>query len=337
MKLNFFQLEAQLSKKLSSIYIISGDELLLKQDAIGLIRKAAKQAGFNERIRFTPEVGSDWDSLYNLLYSTSFLADKRLIELDFRDALPTQTASHILKEYAEKPINDNLLLIDITKLDKKITKNAWYQALEKVSILVSIWPIAHEQLPQWIINRAKKYKLQFNLDAARLLSDYVEGNLAAAIQAIEKIYLSKPQAMVDISLVKTILLDESRFTVFDFIENLIASNITRAFHILEVLKEEGTEPALILWGITRELRLLGQMSQQLKQGLSFENLWQKHRIFARRQNALRHFLTHQSTEACWKHLSQAVEIDHLIKGATQGNIWNALQLFCLRFSSKETA
>ncbi len=51
MKINYPQLEQQISKNLSANYIISGEELLLKQDAIYLIRKAATKAGFSERIR----------------------------------------------------------------------------------------------------------------------------------------------------------------------------------------------------------------------------------------------------------------------------------------------
>ena len=76
MKLTYFQLEQQLTKKLSSVYIISGEELLLKQDAFNLIRKTAKRAGFSERLRITPEAGYDWEQLYTLLYSTSLLAEK---------------------------------------------------------------------------------------------------------------------------------------------------------------------------------------------------------------------------------------------------------------------
>lgn len=333
MKLNYFQLEMQLAKKLSPIYIISGDELLLKQDAITLIRKAAKRAGFTERFRLTPEAGFNWEQLYPLLYSSSLLAEKRLLEFVFRDMTPNKTASTILKEYAEKPVPENLLVLDMRKLDNKISKTAWYQALEKAGTLVTIWPISQEQLPQWIINRAKKYKLQLSLDAARLLSEYAEGNLVAAAQAIEKIYLSQSKTHVDVSLIKTILTDESRFNVFDFIENLFLGKKSNTLRILENLKNEGTEPVFILWGIARELRLLSELAQQLKQGQRLEMLWQKHRIFARRQTAMRHFLSKHSPQNCVDYLKHAAEIDRIIKGAAYGDAWRALQLLCLRIQA----
>lgn len=330
MKITYFQLEPHLAKKLAPIYIVSGEELLLKQEAIHLIRHAAKQAGFSEKIRLTAEAGFDWEQLYVQLYATSLLAEKCVLELDFRHLTPNPTANKILAEYGAKPASDKLLLIDLGKLETKITKSAWYQALEKAGVVVSIWPIPQEKLPQWIMNRAKKYKLSMSLDAANLLSDYVQGNLIAAAQTIEKIYLLQPAQQIDAKLIKNILTDESRFTLFDFIENLIAGDAARALRILENLKEEGTEPVLILWGITRELRLLAEWGQQLKQGLSLEKLFQEQRIFSRRQVAIRHFLTKYSSEDCWNYLSHAAEIDRQLKGATSGNAWDALQLFCLR-------
>lgn len=333
MKLNYFQLEAQL-KKLSPVYIISGEELLLKQDAINLIRKTAKQAEFNERIHLTPEAGFDWEQLYPLLYSTSLLAQKRLLEFDFRDLSPNKTASAILQAYGKNPSVDTLLLIDIGKIDDKIAKSAWYQSLEKIGIVVTIWPIPREQLPTWIMQRAKQYKLVFQPEAAHLLADYIEGNLIAAAQAIEKISLLQAQKTIDVELIQAVLTDESRFTLFDLIEHLIAGQTSRTLHILNHLKLEGTEPILILWAITRELRLLAEMAQAVKQGSRHETLFQKHRIFSRRQAAIRRFLTQFSAEDCWQLLHQAAHLDHLIKGATPGNAWNQLQLFCLRMIKK---
>lgn len=332
MKLNHAQLEQHLSKSLAAIYIVSGDEILLKQDALQLIRKAAKNAGFNERIRITPEAGYDWEQLYSVLYSNSLLAEKRLFEFDFRDITPNKAASAILQEYAKKPLNDNLILIDLSKVDDKIAKSAWYKALESAGMAIAVWPIAREQLPQWINQRAKKYKLQFNPDAAKLLADYVEGNLMAAAQALEKIYLLRPEQAVDSALVKSVLTDESRFTIFDFIENLIAGDQTRSLHVLQQLQDEGIEPTLILWAITRELRLMADLAQQFKQGSSIDTLLQKYRIFGRRQAAVRHFIGKFSAQDCWQNLTHAMEIDQLIKGARPGNVWTAFQLFCLRFA-----
>lgn len=332
MKLSSFQLEAQLAKKLLPVYIVSGDEPLLKNDALNAIRKTAKQAGFTERTRLSPQAGFDWEQLYSLLYSGSLMAEKRLFELDFRDITPNKAASDILKDYAQRPSPDNVLLIDTAKIDDKMARSGWYTALEKIGAVVTIWPIPREQLTQWIMNRAKKYKLTFQIDAANLLADYIEGNLVAAAQAIEKIYLLQPQQAVSTELIASVLTDESRFTVFDFVENAIAGHTSRTLHMLENLKMEGTEAVLVLWSITRELRMLADLAQQIKQGHTLESLFPKYRIFARRQAAVKRFLTTFTKEDCWRYLSHAAEIDKIIKGFAPGNAWEALQMFCLRLA-----
>ena len=328
MKLTYFQLESHLVKNLDGIYVISGEELFLKQEAIQLIRKASKQAGFNERIRIAPEDNNE-DALYTALNSSSLLAEKRLIEINFRDSLPNKTTSQILERYATSPSPDTILLIELGKLDTKITKNNWYAALEKKGIIITIWPISREALLQWIIQRAKKYKLSFEPEAVNLLADYTEGNLIAAAQAIEKIYLLKPE-IIDTHLIKTILTDESHFTVFDFIEQVIIGDKKRLLRMLESLKKEGIEPAIIVWGLTREMRLLSDLAEGLKQGLTYDSLFQKHRIFSQRQRAIRQFLARFTAENCWHFLTDAAHIDATIKGASSQNVWEQLQLFCLR-------
>lgn len=347
MKISYAQLDAHLTKNLAPIYIVSGEEWILKQEAFRLLRKAAKLAGFNNRIRLAPETLSDWEQLYTAFHSVPLFNQKQLIELDFHNSLPNKTASTLLKEYGNKPSTDQLVLIDMGKIDAKVTKNAWYTALEKAGIVVNIWPIPREQLPQWITNRAKKYQLRFQTEAASLLADYVEGNLVAAAHAIEKIYLLKPLAQngcdttpvhdaqiesVTEELIKACVIDESRFTVFDFIEHLVAGNTSRVLHILKTLKAEGVEPILILWGIARELRLLAELAQQLKQGVKYDKLFQEYRIFLRRQAGIRKFLTKFTTEDCYNLLAHAAEMDKTIKGVGSGNVWDSLEMFCLRMN-----
>jgi DNA polymerase-3 subunit delta len=329
MKLTYLQLEAHLTKKLAPIYLISGDELLLKQDATQWIRKSAKQAGFVERIRLS---AMEPDQLYSLLYSSSLLAEKRLIELDCRESTPNKIMGKILQEYADNPASDLILLIITDKLDAKLARSAWVKSCEKSGVLVAIWPIPREQLPQWIQQRARKYKLQIQPDAANLLADYVEGNLIAAAQALEKLYLLKWEKPVDAELIQSILSDESHFTIFDFIDSLIAGDKLRSLHILEHLKEEGIEPTLILWGITRELRVLADYAKQIQQGYTLAQLFQQQRIFPRRQAAIRRFLNTFKAADCFHLLTHAAEIDKVIKGAVKGDSFECLQLFCLRMS-----
>lgn len=61
MKLNYQQLEQHLNKTLASVYVVSGDELLMVNEAIQAIRDKALQQGFSERVRLSTE-NADWEN-----------------------------------------------------------------------------------------------------------------------------------------------------------------------------------------------------------------------------------------------------------------------------------
>ncbi|OGT40156.1 MAG: DNA polymerase III subunit delta [Gammaproteobacteria bacterium RIFCSPHIGHO2_12_FULL_38_14] len=329
MKLNFTQLESHLEKHLAPIYVISGDEPFLKREAIQLLRQAAKKNQFNERINFSPASAAQWENLYDHLYSTSLFNEKRLLQLDCREILPNKTAGEIFKTFCEKEINDIMLVIDIPKLNDTIIKSTWYKALEKKCVTVQIWPITREQLPQWIIQRAKKFKLAITRDAVNLLAESVDGNIAAAAGAIEKLLLLE-QKTIDETCMQAVLTDENRYTVFDLVDAMLDLNPSRMLQILRVLNDNHTEPSIILWSIARELRLLASFATQFKNGDSYEIIFQKNRVFMKKQPLIRKFLSQYTAQDCWIYLSALTEIDRIIKGAMPGNIEQQLQLFCLR-------
>src|SRR3990167_419841 len=331
-KLTYFQLEAQLAKPLAPLYLISGEDPLLKQDAIRLLRAAATKAGITEQLRFDPEAQHDWEQVYGLLYASSLLADKQFIEVNLHDHAPNKTATAFIQEYANSPSPDKILVIITDKLDAKATKAAWYQACEKIGVTVTLWPITGDQLPQWIMARAKKANCTLTINAVKLLADYVEGNLVAASQAIEKLSLLSPKKPIDETSIESMMNDESRYTIFDLVDHVIAGKKAKILHILETLKEDSTEPVLILWGLTRELRVLSDFAQQKMRGVSPQQLFQQYRIFPRRQPLIRQFLASHSATACFEALKHALQIDKIIKGAAPGNVWDSLALFCLSIS-----
>ena len=323
MKLTPYQFETQISKKISPLYIFSGEELLLKQEAIALLRKHAQTAGYQECLRLTPETGWNWETLYTTLYSPSLLAPKQFIELDLRECLPTKTGASILEDYAKNLTDQQILLLNMEKLEQKVTKTAWFQAVDKQAISVTFWPINREQLPAWIKQRAKKYGLTLAESDVAELSTYTEGNLLATAQAIEKL------ALLGKGRIQEVLSDHTHFTIFDLSDSVLAGEPARALRILNTLQAEGVEPVLILWSLTRELRSMADLAGKVKQGIPLTQLFEKQRIYPRRQKAIRQFLTTHSQEICWQRLSQAFDIDRVIKGVLPGNVWDSLQTFCV--------
>ncbi len=328
MKLAYQQLEQHLNKNIAPIYIVSSDELLLVQDTAELIRNAAYRAGYSERTLITVDSGTEWiKTFHTSTQSMSLFAAKQIIELNMHHTKFSANTTKALQEYAANPQQDIVLLIRTNKVDGKTEKSAWFQALEKKSVFISIWPISTVQLPQWIMQRAKKSGISLTKNTADLLAAQSEGNLLAAAQEIEKLYLLQLSGTDESSLNSALHADtdQAHFDVFDLVESVLAGNTSRSCRILRNLAAEDTEPTLILWALAREFRMLADMQTQIKQGATISSLFSKFHIFEKRQSSVRAFLQRHTLNSCWKLLLQAAQVDRIIKGAETGNIWDELE------------
>jgi DNA polymerase III, delta subunit len=73
-------LNAQLTNKLESLYFVFGAEFLLIEQSLGEINSAAKQAGFDEKIRFEIDGNFDWGLITAEIANISLFSPKRIIE-----------------------------------------------------------------------------------------------------------------------------------------------------------------------------------------------------------------------------------------------------------------
>lgn len=332
MKVTLPQLAMQLNKSLSAIYLVSGDETLLVEETLDLIRQAAKTHGFTERKVITAD--NEWPQALNTsAASLSLFSNKQLLELDLSQIKLTATTSKVLQEYASQPALDTILLLRNKKLDGKSSQSAWCQAIEKHGTFIPIWPITPQQLPAWIIQRAKKLELHITQRGAELLAHGCEGNLLAAAQEIEKLKLLNLSAAIDEKTITEILYDNAHFDVFMLIESTLAGNHARSLRILKHLQAEDIEPTLVLWAFANELRLLNTLLQQSQQGVPLATLFNKHRVWEKRQGPIQQFLRRCKQSDCWKWLVAAADIDRIIKGAESGNAWDELQKLAVAISS----
>ena len=106
----------------------------------------------------------------------------------------------------------------------------------------------------------------------------------------------------------------------------------RCLRILNNLEAEDTEPTLILWALTRELRTMADIAKQVQLGTSLGALFPKFRIWEKRQVSVRAFLQRHKQENCWELLVRAAQIDRIIKGAESGNVWDSLAQFILKMA-----
>ena len=317
------QLKPHLDKGLAPIYLVCGDEPLLVQEACDMIRAAARRSGCTEREVYSIEPGFDWGAFLQAGDAMSLFSDRKLIELRMPTGKPGDQGSKALLHYAERPVEENVLLIMAGKIEPAARKSKWYKALENSGAVVQVWPVDVRQLPGWAMRRMQAKGLQADQEAVALLVERVEGNLLACSQEIEKLLLLNGPGRISLEQVAASVADSSRFDIFTLVDGALQGDSARTSRIIEGLKGEGVEPVLVLWALTREIRSMANMAAEAQDG-GIEQALARYRVWEKRKPLLRAGLKRHSPRAWQAMLRRAALIDGMVKGAKAGNVWDEL-------------
>ena len=335
MNLNQTQLSSHLQQGLRPAYLVSGDEPLLTQESCDAIRAACRQQGFTEREVFDIDSRFKWDNVLHSLNSMSLFADRKLIELRFSSSKIGDDGSKGLQAVAENLNPDTIILVSMPKIDKATQNSKWYKALDTIGASIQVWPVERANLPRWIQGRMQQYGLDPSAEALQFLADNVEGNLLAAQQEIEKLQLLVgDNTRIDLETITRLVSNSSRYTVFNLTDRCLAGDVTAALRTFNGLKAEGMEATLMLWSLTRELRVLHRIHSAQEQGLSQFQAMQNDRIFQNRQGLVQNALQRLGPRKIERMLVKARLIDQSIKGQAQESPWMLLEQMTLGFAGR---
>ena len=317
------QLETSLKQNFNNIYYLYGDEPFQKEQALKQIRQAASHQGFNERVILDVDDRFDWGLLLAESQSMSLFGDKRLLELRIPNSKPGDKGSKAIIAFVEQCPDDIMLLIISGKLEKQQQRSKWYKAIDSKAGCIQVWPLDKAQLPQWISKRLAENSMHATADALSLLVDRFEGNLLAADQEIEKLFLLHGEGEVDIEVVRELVTDSSRYNVFQLVDTSLAGEPAQAVKIVEGLRAEGVAPVIIVWALARELRSLVSMSTAMK-NQSIAQVIQSYHVWQKRQSCMKSALARHNSRQWQVFLWQISELDKMNKGLKAGNIWHEL-------------
>lgn len=317
-------LTSHLDKGVKPIYVISGDEPLLAQEAADAVRLAARKAGCDDRTVWDVNASFDWDAWFNASQNGSLFASRTLVELRFSKLKMGDDGARVLKEYAGRVANSfDVLLMVMPKVDGATQKTVWFKSLVESGVHVPVWPLTAGHLPAWIRSRMKRVGLTPSNDAVMALVDRVEGNLLACSQEIAKLHLLHGSGPIEVADVEASVADSARFDVFELADLVLTSQSAKVARVIERLREEGVEPTIVLWALAREARQMAQLSTLLKAGDS-RQVWQRFAIWERRQPLVRQALRRHGLTHWQAAVRQAAGVDRVIKSAAAGNPWDEL-------------
>ncbi|MBI5447895.1 MAG: DNA polymerase III subunit delta [Gammaproteobacteria bacterium] len=317
MKLRYDQLVEQLKTTSSPIYFVTGDEILLVDEACTLLREHIKKQGFDERKVWMVEDAHFDDSVFQLQSDNlSLFSSKKCIEFYcLTEKIPEKLGQALLR-YVQAPHPDNCVLVRCGKMAQAQQNTTWFKTIVQQGMVVQVWPIEMARLPAWIAARLKKFNLSCDEAGQRLLARRGENNLFALAQVIEKLHMLYGEGKLSVDQISALVQDQARFQLFDLSVPVLSGDKERALHIMSKLREEGVEPALVLWLLSKEIReliqggpLYGKPSPALE----------------RKKHAIQQARKRYSLKEWQQSLETAFDIDQLIKGAKVGSAWETLE------------
>ncbi len=329
MKLRGEQLEGALKKGLANIWLVSGDEPLLTDEAAARIKETARAQGFDERQSYQAETGFDWRGWLAGFDSLSLFASSRLIELRLPTGKPGVEGGKTLEAWAANPPADTVLLVTTPRLDKASQSTKWATALEKTGIFLQTAPPPIDQLPGWIGERLARHGLKAERDTLAWLAARVEGNLLAAHQEIEKLALLLPPGNLDMATARSAVVDVARYDVGDLSEAFLKADAARFCRILDGLKAEGEGLPLVLAVVGNEIRTLYRLATGLSQGKRLANLMQEARVWESRQGLVERALKRAGPERLAWAMRGLARLDRAAKGLLKEDAWDELKQLCL--------
>lgn len=322
------QLADALQKSLSPVYFISGDEAQQLGELADLIRQSAKQQDFTTREVFFVDKQFDWKQLTAAADNYSLFTDKKIIDLRLPTGTPGTDGAKVLTAYCHHLPEDVLLLITAGKINKEAQKTAWFQAIDKVGCIIQVWPLAGQELLRWMQDRLQQRGIIAEPAVVKILADRVEGNLLAAAQEIEKLYVLFGASKLNTQQIIDVVADSSRYDVFKLVESALSGHADKVLKILASIKAEGIAPAIALWAITRETRIL--IAYKASQGHGARELFLKNNgVWGERKQLIEAAAKKLSPYELNLILALGAKADRQIKGQQQGDAWETLLEACL--------
>jgi len=318
------QLSSRVAKGPDPVYLLAGEEPLLVEEALDDLRQQVREQGFDEREVLHADGQFDWKRLQDVARSLSLFSQRRLVEVRLPGGRPGKEGAAALKDYAAAPPTDVVLVLICGKLEPAQRKSAWAGAMAQAGVMSYAWPVKRQELSTWISRRARSRGLALDADAVSVLAERNEGNLLAVAQEIDKLRLLGGDQPLGADRVREAVADGARFAVFDLPDAVLEGDVSRTMRVLRRLRAEGEEPVLVLWGLSRDLRVLAELQAAGGGGADSQAVLRRHRVWKNRQSRLQR-LAHSAPDDAWPALlARAAAVDRVLKGAERRRPWDEL-------------
>lgn len=315
-------LDAHLKSNLLPVYFLTGSDPFLLNSCVDTLKLAWHKAHVNteaEEKRFHLNHANDWAELIAEANTYSLFSEQRLINASWDKKTLDAKGKAALKAYASDINADCMLILQAPLVPIK----QWPDFSKHQDIaLVTITSPNAGALLRWIENQLRQTQFTYARGVPNLIQEYTQGNMRAAAQTIERLALvHEPGTCLELDDVREQLVDERDYKLYEISGACLEGNTHKALELIYRAKQDQTEPTLILWFLTQELRLL----EQINFGASHQAL--NIRSFRTRQYQLASNRLSKADIHALLRQSQALDVH--IKSSSSTLIWRLIEQLCM--------
>ncbi|HWF61491.1 MAG TPA: DNA polymerase III subunit delta [Nitrospira sp.] len=263
--MNHAQLESALKQQRpGSLYLVVGEEDLLRDFALAAIKRAAigsEGDEFNYELFYGDEAGGA--DIRNSVAAVPVFAERRLVVVKAAEKLNARE-SDLLLDCVKNPVESTTLVFVSPKLDGRLK---FSQALTRAAITVDCSPLQDAQLPAWIAREAERVELRLEDAAAQVLQESCGASLYGVRHELEKLasYVPSDRSVTaaDVHLLRGM---DPGASVFDLTLAIAEGRRGRALSILARNLEAGEAPLRILGSLAWQYRRLWKLKESLANG-----------------------------------------------------------------------
>jgi DNA polymerase-3 subunit delta len=312
------------SHSLPAFIFCFGEEPQRLLDTVDAIVNLGASLGYSERDLFVIESAADWDDVLNAYQEQSLFSSQRVMLVQV-NAKINAVQSDKLQAMVLSPNPDVLLLLRTDSLDKSGQEAKWVKAFDSVGWVINSKALPLTGVQKWLQDQAAALGMRLQADAADALAHWSEGNLMSAKQSLLRWQLQDFE-QIDVALLARDSQDWARYDVFALSSAILAQNVRDSLRVLARLQEEGEDAVLILWAVSREVRIWTALIDDVKHKKPWSSqLIAIHKLWGGRDKILWRLLERIHPSYLQKWLADCLTIDQEIKGQATGDAWRSLR------------
>lgn len=228
------------NSKVKPLYVLTGGEIFLRQEAIRLLKKRLGEDKF-----FFKEYEGDNLNLAELvseIYSRPLFEEWNLVIV--KKAGPVAAALHDpLTKYLNSPVPSSVVVIELEKLDQR---TRFAKLVESKGVLVECDSLkektsgAVSELAGWIMNRVSRYQKKISLEVADYLGKMVGPGLNDLDLQLQKLSMfAAGKDTIELQDIRNLVENRHRINIFDLMDAIFSRQTGPALQLLSQLFKTG--------------------------------------------------------------------------------------------------